>query len=48
MEVSELSPEEVAKLREKAKPVTDKYAQEIDPALMQQLQAEIAKARGKS
>ena len=46
MEVNELPPEEVAKLREKAQPVTDKYAQEVDPALMQQLQAEIAKVRG--
>ena len=48
MEVSELPPEEVAKFREKAKPVADKYAKEVDPALMQQLQAEIAKVRGKS
>jgi tripartite ATP-independent transporter DctP family solute receptor len=48
MEVSELAPAEVTKLREKAKPVTDKYAKEVDPALMQQLQAEIAKVRGKS
>ena len=48
MEVTELPPEEVAKLREKAQPVVDKYAQEVDPALMQQLQAEIAKVRGKS
>jgi TRAP-type transport system periplasmic protein len=48
MEVTALPPEEVAKFREKAKPVADKYAAQIDPALMQQLQAEIAKVRGKS
>ena len=48
MEVTELPPEEVAKFREKAKPVAEKYAAQIDPALMQQLQAELAKARGKS
>jgi TRAP-type transport system periplasmic protein len=45
MEVSELPPEEVAKFREKAKPVADKYAAEIDPALMQQLTAQLAKLR---
>ena len=48
MEVSELPPEEVAKFREKAKPVADKYAAQIDPALMQQLTAELAKLRGKN
>ncbi len=48
MEVTELSPEEMAKLREKAKPVADKYAAQLDPALLQQLNAELAKARGKS
>jgi tripartite ATP-independent transporter DctP family solute receptor len=48
MEISELPPEEIAKFREKAKPVADKYAAQIDAKLMQQLQDEIAKARGKS
>jgi TRAP-type C4-dicarboxylate transport system substrate-binding protein len=48
MEVSELPPEEVAKFREKAQPVTDKHAKEVDPALVRQLQDAIAKARGKS
>ncbi len=47
MEVSELPAEEVAKFREKAKPVAEKYAKEVDPALMRLLQDEIAKARGK-
>jgi TRAP-type transport system periplasmic protein len=48
MTVSELPPEEVAKFREKAKPVADKYAKEVDPGLMRQLNDEIAKVRGKS
>lgn len=46
MEISALPPEELAKFRDKAKPVADKYAAAVDPALMQQLAAEIAKARG--
>lgn len=48
MEISELPAEEVAKFREKAKPVSDKYAKEGDPALVQLLNDELAKARGKS
>ena len=48
MEISELPAEEVAKFREKAKPVSDKYAKEVDPALVQMLNDELAKARGKS
>jgi tripartite ATP-independent transporter DctP family solute receptor len=48
MEVSELPAEEIAKLREKVKPVVDKYTQEIDQDLVQQLNAEIEKVRGKS
>ena len=47
MEVVELPSEEVAKFREKAKPVADKFAKEADPALVERLQAEIAKVRGK-
>jgi tripartite ATP-independent transporter DctP family solute receptor len=48
MVVSALPPEEFAKFRDKAKPVADKYAAQIDPALVQQLSAELAKVRGKS
>jgi TRAP-type C4-dicarboxylate transport system substrate-binding protein len=48
MQVVELSAEETAKFREKAKPVAEKFAKEADPALVQQLYAEIEKARGKS
>ena len=45
MEVSELPPEEFAKFREKAKPVADKYAAQIDPALWQQLTDQLAQLR---
>jgi tripartite ATP-independent transporter DctP family solute receptor len=44
MEVTELPAAELEKLRAKAKPVVEKFSQEIDPALMQQLQEAIAKA----
>ena len=48
MEVSELPADEVAKFREKAKPVADKYAAQIDPTLVQQLQGQLAELRGKN
>jgi tripartite ATP-independent transporter DctP family solute receptor len=48
MEVTELPPEEMEKLREKAKPVTEKYKQQADPELVKLLEAELAKAREKS
>ena len=48
MEITELPAEEAAKFRDRAKPVADKYAAQLDPALLQQLNAELAKARGKS
>ena len=48
MTISELPPEELAKFRAKAQPVAEKYAAEVNPALVQQLQAELAKLRGKS
>ena len=48
MEVTELPPEEVSKFRDKAKAVAEKYAAEIDPALMQQLTAQLAELRGKN
>jgi len=47
LQIAELSPAEVERFREKAKPVADKYAAQIDPALMKQVNAEIAKVRGK-
>ena len=48
MEITELPPEEVSKFREKAKAVADKFSAELDPALMQQLNAQLAELRGKN
>jgi tripartite ATP-independent transporter DctP family solute receptor len=47
MEVGELPPEETAKLREKAKPVIEKYTQKVGPELAAELYAEIERVRGK-
>lgn len=45
MTVSELPPEEMAKLRTKVKPVIDKYAASVGEATVKELMAEIDKAR---
>jgi len=45
MTVTELPPTEVAKLREKVKPVIDKYTASIGEATVKELMAEIAKVR---
>ncbi len=45
MKINTVSPEEVARMREKVQPVVDKYTQELGPELIQQLNAEIGKAR---
>jgi len=45
MKINVVSPEELQRLREKSKPVVDKYTQELGPELVKQLQEEIAKAR---
>lgn len=47
MKVAELPPAEVTKVREKVKPVVDKYAKDVGDALMSELNAELAKIRGK-
>jgi tripartite ATP-independent transporter DctP family solute receptor len=46
MKVAELPPAEVAKIRERIKPVLDKYAKDVGEPLMGQLNAELAKVRG--
>jgi TRAP-type transport system periplasmic protein len=46
MQVTELPPEEIAKMREKTKPVIDKYTKEVGEELVKEVQAEIAKVRG--
>jgi TRAP-type transport system periplasmic protein len=48
MEVTELPPEEIAKLKEKAKPVIKKHTQSVGPEFVAALDAEIAKVRGKA
>jgi tripartite ATP-independent transporter DctP family solute receptor len=48
MQVTEFSPEETAKLKAKARPVFEKHAKEADPELVKLLEAELAKAAGKS
>ena len=48
MEVTELPPEEMAKLREKAAPVVAAQKQAADPELIKMLETELAKAKGKS
>lgn len=47
MEVNELSPEELAKMREKAKPVIEKYTADVGADLVAEVEAELAKVRGK-
>jgi tripartite ATP-independent transporter DctP family solute receptor len=46
MKVVEVEPAELAKIRERVKPVVDKYAKEAGEPLMKELEAELAKARG--
>jgi tripartite ATP-independent transporter DctP family solute receptor len=45
MKVSELPAAEVARIREKVKPVVDKYAKDVGEPLMSELNAELAKVR---
>ncbi len=45
MEVTELPPEEVAKIREKLKPVIEKYSANVGADLVKELQAELEKVR---
>jgi TRAP-type C4-dicarboxylate transport system substrate-binding protein len=45
MQVSEFGAAEMAKFRERMKPVVDKHAAQVGPEVVQALQAELAKAR---
>ncbi|MBP2299123.1 TRAP transporter substrate-binding protein [Azospirillum picis] len=45
MVVNELAPAEIEKFRAKIQPVVEKFSQKVDPALLAQARAEIAKAR---
>ncbi|MEF7614181.1 TRAP transporter substrate-binding protein, partial [Aquincola sp. MAHUQ-54] len=46
MQVNEVSPGEIARLRDKVKPVVDKYSKEVSEALVAEANAELAKMRG--
>lgn len=43
--VNEVPAAEIERIRQKIKPITDKYAKDIDPDLVQQVNAEIARVR---
>ena len=45
MQITELSPDEIDRMSQKVKPVTDKYTQSIGPDLVAEVQAEIQKVR---
>jgi TRAP-type transport system periplasmic protein len=45
MQVTEVPPAEIAKMRDKTKPVVDKYSKEVGDTLVQDVHAEIAKVR---
>ena len=48
VEITKLSPEDVTKLRELAKPVVDKQKAAANPDVVKLLETELAKAQGKS
>jgi tripartite ATP-independent transporter DctP family solute receptor len=48
MAVNDVTPAERERMRERLKPVTDKYAQQIDPQLLAEFMSEVAKARSAS
>jgi tripartite ATP-independent transporter DctP family solute receptor len=45
--VNEISPAEIERIRQKVKPVVDKYSKEIDPELVKLVNDSLAKVRGK-
>ena len=47
MTVTEFPAAETERMREKLKPVVDKYAQEVGEPLMKEMLAEIDKVRGR-
>jgi TRAP-type transport system periplasmic protein len=46
MQVTEIAPAELARLRDKVKPVSEKFSKDLDQAVVKELYAEIEKARG--
>ncbi len=47
MQVNDIAPAELAKIREKVKPVVDKYSAQIGEPWVKEMNAELAKMRGK-
>ncbi len=47
MQVDAIAPEEIARMKDKVKPVIDKYTQQVGEDLVKELYAELDKARGK-
>jgi tripartite ATP-independent transporter DctP family solute receptor len=45
--VNEIAPAEIERIRQKVKPVVDKYSKEIDPELVKLVDESLAKVRGK-
>lgn len=46
MQVNDIAPADLTKIREKIKPVTDKYAAQVGEQLFKEMSAELAKLRG--
>ena len=46
MQVNDVSPEELARMRGAVAPVVEKYSKEVGEDLVKELNAEIAKVRG--
>jgi tripartite ATP-independent transporter DctP family solute receptor len=47
MQINDIAPEEIARMREKVKPVVEKYAAQVGEELTKELYAEIEKARAR-
>lgn len=47
MQINDIAPAERERMKEKAKPVIDKYSKDIGEPLVKEVYAEIDKARGK-
>ena len=45
MKLNEIAPEEIARMRAAVKPVTDKYAAQLDPELVKAFYAELEKTK---
>jgi hypothetical protein len=48
LQINNLAPEEIARMRERVKPVIDKYAPQVGEVLVKQFYEELEKARGRN